>query len=199
MRVAVLISIIDLWFIFVGYLVMVAFFVVQRLLRQTEEAKSFQRGVFDKGSEVLIGSVTGIGLLLPLILNFLGVGILSISLAEGIVALAVMVLALGLRVWAAVTLGRFYTRTLKITENHRVVTTGPYARIRHPGYLGYMLMWVAFGVLLGNLVTIFLIPIMFAPVYLYRISVEERMLVKELGDEYVQYQKRTRRLVPFVF
>jgi protein-S-isoprenylcysteine O-methyltransferase Ste14 len=197
--VTVLISIIDLWFIFVGYIVMVAFFVVQRLLRQTEEAKSFKRGAFDKGSEVLIGSVTGIGLLLPLTLNFLGVGVLSISLAEGIVALAVMVLALGLRVWAAVTLGRFYTRTLKITESHRVVTTGPYARIRHPGYLGYMLMWVAFGVLLGNLVTIFLIPIMFVPVYLYRISVEERMLVKELGDEYVQYQKRTRRLVPFVF
>jgi protein-S-isoprenylcysteine O-methyltransferase Ste14 len=40
---------------------------------------------------------------------------------------------------------------------------------------------------------------MFVPVYLYRISVEEKMLVKELGDEYVQYQKRTRRLVPFVF
>lgn len=153
---AVLVSIIDLLFIFVGYFVMVTFFIVQRLLRRTEDAKSFQRGAFDRGSEVLIGSVTGIGLLLPLILDFLGVDVLPISLAEGFVALAVMVLALGLRVWAAVTLGRFYTTTLKITEGHKVVITGPYARVRHPGYLGYLLMWGAFGVLLGNLVTIFL-------------------------------------------
>ena len=195
----VLISIIDLLFIFAGYFVMVTFFIVQRLLRQTEEAKSFQRGAFDRGSEVLIGSVTGIGLWLPLILDVLGVSVFPIGLVEGTVALAVMVLAFGLRVWAAVTLGRFYTTTLKITEGHEVVSTGPYARVRHPGYLGYLLMWGAFGVLLGNLVTLFLIPMMFVPVYLYRISVEEKMLAKELGDEYVQYQKRTRRLVPFVF
>jgi protein-S-isoprenylcysteine O-methyltransferase Ste14 len=197
--VVVLISIIDLLFIFAGYFVMVTFFIVQRLLRQTEEAKSFQRGAFDRGSEVLIGSVTGIGLWLPLILDVLGVSVFPIGLVEGTVALAVMVLAFGLRVWAAVTLGRFYTTTLKITEGHEVVSTGPYARVRHPGYLGYLLMWGAFGVLLGNLVTLFLIPMMFVPVYLYRISVEEKMLAKELGDEYVQYQKRTRRLVPFVF
>lgn len=194
-----LFSSLSLWFIVAGYIVMVSFFIIQRLLRKTESAKSFQRGAFDRGSVMLIGSVTGLGLWLPLVLDILGVAVFPVGLVEGIVALAVMVLALGLRVWAAVTLGKFYTTTLKTTEGQKVVTAGPYARVRHPGYLGYLLMWGAFGVLLGNVITVFLIPVMFVPVYLYRISTEEKMLVSELGDEYVQYQRRTRRLIPYVY
>jgi len=42
-------------------------------------------------------------------------------------------------------------------------------------------------------------PVMFIAVYLYRISVEERMLVGVLGDSYVHYQQRTHKLVPFVY
>jgi protein-S-isoprenylcysteine O-methyltransferase Ste14 len=44
----------------------------------------------------------------------------------------------------------------------------------------------------------FFLPAMFTALYLYRISAEERMLVKELGDDYVTYQHRTRKLIPSV-
>ncbi len=178
---------------------MVAFLIIQRLLRRTESAKSFHRGAFDKGSMLLIGSAFGVGLWLPLVLDILGVALHPIDLAEGLVALVVMVFGLGLRIWAAVTLGRYYTRTLMITEDHKVVSTGPYARVRHPAYLGVLLLWAGFGVLSSNLITVFLFPIMFVVVYLYRISVEERMLVKELGDDYIQYQRKTRKLIPYLY
>jgi protein-S-isoprenylcysteine O-methyltransferase Ste14 len=115
------------------------------------------------------------------------------------VALVVMLIGLGLRVWAAVTLGGYYTRTLTTTKDHRVVTTGPYSRVRHPAYLGVILLWLGFGVLSSSLAVAFLFPVMFIVVYLYRISVEETMLVEVLGDAYVQYQRRTRKLVPFVY
>ena len=148
---------------------------------------------------LLIGSAFGVGLWLPLVLVILGVALRPIDLVEGLVALAVMVFGLGLRIWAAVTLGRYYTRTLMITEDHKVVSTGPYARVRHPAYLGVLLLWAGFGVLSSNLITVFLFPIMFVVVYLYRISVEERMLVKELGDGYIQYQRKTRKLIPYLY
>lgn len=85
---------------------------------------------------ILVGSATGLGLWLPIIADVLGFAVLPIGLAEGIVALVVMVLGVDLRVWAAVTLGRFYTTTPMMSEGQKVVTSGPYSRVRHPGYLG---------------------------------------------------------------
>jgi protein-S-isoprenylcysteine O-methyltransferase Ste14 len=194
-----LISTLALWFLFAGYCVIVAFFMIQRLLRRTEGARSFRGGPFDQGNMLLIGSATGIGLSLPLIVDLLGVAMFRINPVEGLVAIAVMTFGLGIRIWAAVTLGRFYTTTLMITEGHKVVTNGPYTKIRHPGYLGDLLIWTGFAVLSSNLIGVLLLPVMFVVVYLYRISVEERMLTKELGEDYVHYRDRTRRLIPFIY
>jgi protein-S-isoprenylcysteine O-methyltransferase Ste14 len=178
---------------------MVAFLIIQELLRHTPEAKTLQRGTFEKGSMLLIGVTLGVGLWLPLIMDILGFAIFPTGIVEGLVALAVMLIGLGLRVWAAMTLGGYYTRTLTTTKDHKVVTTGPYSRIRHPAYLGVILLWSGFGVLSSSLVLSLLFPVMFVAVYLYRISVEERMLVEVLGDAYVQYQRRTRKFIPFVY
>jgi protein-S-isoprenylcysteine O-methyltransferase Ste14 len=146
-----------------------------------------------------VGAAFGAGLLLPLILGIRGVGLFSIDLVEGLLGVAVMVFGMGLRIWAASTLGKYYTRTLLTTDDQKIVTVGPYARIRHPGYLGDILLWSGFGILSSNLILAVLFPVMFVAIYLYRIGVEEGMLVKTLGDEYAQYQKRTYKLVPFLY
>jgi len=148
---------------------------------------------------LLIGVTLGTGLCLPPIADVLGIAVFSIGIAEGLVALTVMLIGLGLRVWAAVTLGGFYTRTLTTTKDHKVVTTGPYAWVRHPAYLGVILLWTGFGVLSDSLVVALIFPVIFVAVYLYRISVEERMLVEVLGDSYAQYRLKTRKLIPFVY
>ena len=189
----------DLWLLLGGYIVILFFFVVQRLLRRGEGARSFRGGPYDRGNMILVGSATGIGLWLPLIMVLLGVAAYPINLPEGAVALAVMVLGVGIRVWAAMTLGKYYTTTLMMSEGQKVVTAGPYAFVRHPGYLGEIMIWTGFAVVSSNLVLFILLPAMFVAVYLYRISVEERMLVKELGDDYVRYRRRTRRLIPSVY
>jgi len=194
-----LIPTLDLWLLFSGYLVIVFFFVVQRFLRRSEGAKSLRGGPYDRGNMILVGSATGIGLWLPLMMVFLGAAAFPISLVGGVSALAVMVLGVGIRVWAAMTLGRYYTTTLMTSEGQKVVTSGPYAIVRHPGYLGEIMIWTGFAVVSSNLLLFFLLPTMFVAVYLYRISAEERMLVRELGDDYVRYQHRTRRLIPSVY
>jgi len=186
-------------FLVAGYLVIVAFFVIQRFLRVTPDAKSFSRGRFDRGSSFLIWVSVGAGLSLPLLLDYLGFAVFRVDVLEGAIALAVMLFAVGLRVWAAVTLGKFYSTTLLVAEDHHVVSTGPYARIRHPGYLSEILMWEGLAVLCSNLLLVIIFPIMTLLVYLYRISVEERMLNEKLGDEYIEYRRKTRRLIPFVY
>ena len=189
----------DLWFLVIGYLVMSVFLITQELLRQTPEAKTFQRGAFEKGSMLLIGVTLGVGLLLPIVVDALGLALFPLNVVEGLAALVVMLFGLGLRIWAAVTLGGYYTRTLMTTKDHKVVTTGPYSRIRHPAYLGVVLLWSGFGVLSSNSVIVLLFPVMFVIVYLYRISIEEKMLVRELGEDYVRYQRKTHKLIPAVY
>jgi len=187
------------WFLLAGYLVMVLFFIAQRFLRVAPSARSFSRGRFDRGSSFLIWISVGVGLYLPLLFDYLGFAVFNIDILEGLVALSVMLCAIGLRVWAARTLGKFYSVTLVVTDDHRVVSTGPYSLIRHPGYLSEILMWGGFAVLTSNLLAVLLFPVMTLGVYLYRISVEEKMLAERLGEEYVRYRKRTSRLVPFLY
>ena len=177
----------------------VAFFTIQRSLRKSEGAKSFHGGAYDRGNMVLIGATTGLGLWLPIIGVVLGATVFQFNLAEGILALAVMACGVCLRVWAALTLGSFYTTTLMVTEGQRVVTQGPYAWVRNPGYLGEIIIWSAFGVLSGSGLVLVLLPVMFVAVYLYRISSEESMLARELGEDYAAYRKRTKKLIPFLY
>jgi len=148
---------------------------------------------------LLIGGAFGFAVVAPIIMYALGYAVSSLDLLEGFVGLIVMGSGLGLRVWATLTLGRYYTGTLMILEDHKVVSEGPYSVVRHPGYLGDILLWSGFGVISSSLVLVVLFPAMFAIVYAYRISVEERMLVRELGDGYVQYQKKTRKIIPLVY
>jgi protein-S-isoprenylcysteine O-methyltransferase len=194
-----LISNLGSWFLLAGCLVLATFIGIEPLLRQTPSAKTFKTGRFDRRSSLFIQAGWGVGLWLPLILDLLGIAPFSIGLVEGVVALAFMVSGLALRMWAAVTLGRHYTRTLLVAEDQKVVSTGPYARIRHPGYTGCLLLWSGFGVLSSNLVLALLFPVVFVAIYLYRISAEERMLLEALGDAYARYQRRTRKLIPFVY
>ena len=80
----------NLWFLAAGYLVMAAFLIAQESLRRTPEAKTFQRGTFERGSMLLIGVTLGVGLWLPVVLDILGFALFPVSIGEGLVALAVM-------------------------------------------------------------------------------------------------------------
>jgi protein-S-isoprenylcysteine O-methyltransferase Ste14 len=194
-----MIPLLSLWFLVAGYFVLVYFIIVERLLRRTESAKTFKAGGFDRRSTSIVSAGFGAGLLLPLVFDALGLFPFSIDIAEGLIGLVVMLLGLVLRVWAAAALGDYYSTTLLVTKDQKLVNSGPYARVRHPGYLGSILLWSGFGILSSNLVLAILFPVMFVVIYLYRISVEELMLGQELGEDYAEYRRRTQRLLPFLY
>ncbi len=186
-------------FLGVAYLVVAVFAVAERRLRRTVESRSLRGGTHDRGTTSLVGIAFGAGIILPPVLDLLSIGVYQIGFAAGLVALGAMILGLALRVWAARTLGAYYTRTLLTSEGQKLVEDGPYKAVRHPGYLGATVMWSGFGVLSGNEILAIFLPAMFLIVYLYRISLEEKMLVSELGERYVEYQKRSKRLIPAIY
>ncbi len=113
----------------------------------------------------------------------------------------VCVLAVGqaIRVVAIRTLGRFFTAHVRLHDGHTLVQEGIYKYVRHPAYTGLLLGSLGcitlFGSLLGYAAFVFL----GVPAMLYRIRVEEVALTEQLGDEYVDYCRKTKRLIPFVY
>jgi protein-S-isoprenylcysteine O-methyltransferase len=112
---------------------------------------------------------------------------------------ALLAAGLALRAWAMRTLGRHSTRTLRAVEEQQVVDRGPYRLVRHPGYTGSLLVWTGYALGLGSWLATAATAGLLGAVYLRRIDAEEALLRSALGERYVAYEHRTKRLVPFVY
>lgn len=103
------------------------------------------------------------------------------------------------RVWSIQTLGKFFTSAVQTQENQIIINKGAYKVIRHPSYLGAYIAFTGTAVLLHAYIgIIFSLTVMLAA-YRYRIRVEEETLVRNFGDEYENYQRRTKKLVPYIY
>ena len=109
-----------------------------------------------------------------------------------------MVLGIVLRQWSMAVLGSFFSGTVGVQEGQKVVDKGPYRLVRHPSYTGGLLIFAGMGLALQSWGAILLIVLIFGLAFGYRIYVEEKVLVSEFGEEYVEYTKRTKRLIPYI-
>jgi protein-S-isoprenylcysteine O-methyltransferase Ste14 len=175
---------------------MLGFGVVELFLRQGQAAKKITPTPTDRGTTLLL--VTAY-LLAVLATSSNLLPTLDLGPVVGWAGVGVGVSGFGFRVWAMRVLGRYYTRTLVATLDQRVVRQGPYRVIRHPGYLGSILVWTGAAASSENLFSILAVMILLAIAYTYRIRTEERMLVETLGKTYMDYRKESWRLLPFVF
>ena len=119
------------------------------------------------------------------------------TLLSGVGAL-LFVVGLVVRVVAAVTLRQSYSWTLEIREGHQLVRHGIYRYVRHPVYLGALMGATAVPVFLSSLLG-FIIVLLAVPLFVYRIGVEEEMLIEEYGLEYREYMENSWKLLPFIY
>ena len=96
-------------------------------------------------------------------------------------------------------LGRAWSVTLEIRKEHRLVTHGIYARLRHPMYAAFWLWAASQALLLPNWIAGFSGLVGFGTLYFCRVGHEERMMLETFGEEYRQYMARTKRLVPGIY
>ena len=110
-----------------------------------------------------------------------------------------VVFGLCLRWFSIWKLGRAFTVSVKIVDNHQLNTSGIYKYIRHPSYTGLLLYYLGLALVMQNLVSLMLL--IFAPfiAVFYRIRQEETVLVRHFGAKYLAYQKLSWRLFPFIF
>jgi len=100
-------------------------------------------------------------------------------------------------VWGRHRLGRNWSRVVSAKEDHELVTSGPYALMRHPMYGGGLMACIGSAIVVGG-PFIFLL-IFLTPLFLWRVGAEDRLMEQQFPNEYPDYKKRTKALIPFVW
>ncbi|MBZ5637756.1 MAG: isoprenylcysteine carboxylmethyltransferase family protein [Acidobacteriia bacterium] len=156
--------------------------------------------VQDRGSMRLLWAAISLGVALAIVTRGVPEARLPGSPGLlGVIALVLMVLGLGIRWTAIITLGRLFTVDVAIQREHTVVETGLYHYVRHPSYAGLLIAFVGLGVSFGNWLGMLLLLLPITLAVGNRILKEERALTASLGAAYASYCARTKRLVPGVF
>lgn len=113
--------------------------------------------------------------------------------------LILVLVSVVLFVWARRETRKNYSGHLKVTETQELIQSGPYRFIRHPAYLSYILMSLGVGIGFASLIGICAVPLILVPGFVYRIQVEETLLVNHFGQRYLDYASHTSRLVPKIW
>jgi protein-S-isoprenylcysteine O-methyltransferase Ste14 len=110
-----------------------------------------------------------------------------------------LLVALGLvfSVWARVYIGRNWSATVTVKEDHELIRSGPYALVRHPIYSGLLLAFIGSAIVRGEWRGVLAVLIVIAALW-RKLRLEERWMSETFGDQYRDYRKRTAALIPFL-
>jgi len=150
----------------------------------------------DRGSGALIIFTVFISIILAFSFGYAGIGMLpdwAFYLGFFLMFLGILV-----RQWAIAVLGRFFSLTVRIAEDHRVVEKRPYRPVRHPSYTGVLITFIGLALAVQSLGALLVLLGVFSISYGYRMRVEEKALLSELGEDYANYMKRTKRIIPYL-
>jgi len=119
------------------------------------------------------------------------------SLLIGAIGVVFCVAGVGLALWARVHLGRNWGMPMSTKESPELVTTGPYAFVRHPIYTGVLL--AMFGSSIGENAFWVLPLVLFGAYFVYSARREEELMMKQFPEQYPAYMRRTNMLLPRIF
>jgi protein-S-isoprenylcysteine O-methyltransferase Ste14 len=119
------------------------------------------------------------------------------SALTGALGVACCALGIGIAIWARVHLGRNWGMPMSRKQDPELVTTGPYAFVRHPIYTGIILMMLGSAIAASPF---WVVPlILFGAYFVFSARREEAFMVAQFKEQYRDYMKRTKMLLPFVY
>ena len=96
-------------------------------------------------------------------------------------------------------LKQFGEGILTIKEDHKLITSGIYKYIRHPIYGGGIIGIIGFYCAFQSLVVLIIMSVVYFVIFRHRLLFEEELLIEEFGDQYKEYRKKTKLLIPFLY
>lgn len=113
--------------------------------------------------------------------------------------LIIIAIGITLRFISVKQLGKQFTVDVTIRHDHELYTGGFYKYLRHPSYSASLLSFIGFGVTLNNWLSLIVVLALPFIAFLYRMNVEEKVLIERFGEKYKEHIKRTKRLIPFIY
>jgi protein-S-isoprenylcysteine O-methyltransferase Ste14 len=192
MQLAVPIGILQLW-AFSGSGLLFFVLLLQRLSRRRPEAggKRDRRSQLGIAIQSLGIAIVALGPVRPTLAP------LSVPAVVGTAAVLVLMGgAIGLFAASSRELGRNWSLVARMRDDHQLVRTGPYARVRHPIYLGMLLFLLAFAVGLGHWAELVIALPVFLAGTAIRTRLEDGLLEQQFGEEFRDYRSATPALIP---
>ena len=188
------------WILLAGVFVMRIYFSLkvrqagERLMPDREAVQREGRGMFI--IRVVMGFVL-LGWLILYAINPTWMKVLSVPFPNWLrwLGFAFGLASLGFWSWTQVALGKEWSPQLQLRKEHHLVTTGPYARIRHPLYTAMIGYGTSLALVTANWLFI-IFAIIAAGLTFARVPKEEQMLIQKFGENYKTYMQRTGRFVP---
>lgn len=119
------------------------------------------------------------------------------SPAIGLAGLILSVAGIAFALWARMVIGRNWGMPMTLKQDAELVTTGPYALVRHPIYSGILLAMLGSGFTISLWWLVFLV--LNGVQFFLAAKREERLMLQTFPETYPAYMRRTRMLIPFVF
>ncbi len=115
--------------------------------------------------------------------------------------IGVLVYAIGLIIrWKAILqLKQRFTVDVSINIWHTLETQGLYRHLRHPSYLGLLLIIAGLALAMNSLISFTIVVVPVFSGLIYRIYVEEKLLEREFGEKYLTYKAERKKIIPFIF
>ncbi len=105
---------------------------------------------------------------------------------------------LAFAIWARLRLGRNWSGTVTIKEDHRLIHAGPYRLVRHPIYFGLLVATIGTAIGYGRVSCLIGVPVAFLAFWI-KARTEERFLIAQFGEQYIQYRREVKGFVPGLF
>ena len=152
---------------------------------------------FDRGSARL-WDIANVFEPIGLVLGLLGVGRIEAAIV-GPTGLVLLVSGIVIRLSAIHTLGKYFTSTVVIKNDHQLIRTGLYKHLRHPSYTGALLAHFGLGLSFSSWFSLGFSTIPYLVAAYHRMRVEEQALRDAFGEKYESYAATTKRLIPKLY
>jgi protein-S-isoprenylcysteine O-methyltransferase Ste14 len=128
-------------------------------------------------------------------IGFLGTQFMHRTLVSVIVGTILTWLGIGLAIWARYHLAEYWSARVTIKEDHQLIRTGPYARLRHPIYSGIILAAIGSAVVIDQWRCVLGVCVVLTGFWI-KAKKEEAMLTEQFGEAFHEHQKQAGFLVP---
>jgi len=126
-------------------------------------------------------------------------GVAWLELLTAAIAITAAIGSVVLIMAAVRTLGKEWSITARMVEDHKLATEGPYARVRHPIYTGMLGMLIATGLAISHWIALVAAIVIFAIGTLIRVRIEERLLRETFGQQFEEYAREVPAVIPGIF